>query len=37
MKHAEKAVSLYKQGFYCSQAVFAAFADELGIDEKNST
>jgi C_GCAxxG_C_C family probable redox protein len=36
MKHSEKAVSLYKQSFYCSQAVFAAFADELGIDEKTA-
>ena len=36
MKHSEKAVSLYKQSFYCSQAVFTAFADELGIDEKTA-
>lgn len=36
MKHSEKAVSLYKQSFYCSQAVFAAFAEELGIDENTA-
>ena len=36
MKHTEKAVSIYKQSFNCSQAVFAAFADEIGIDEKTA-
>ena len=29
----EKAVALFKQGFNCSQAVFAACADIYGIDE----
>ena len=28
-----KAESLFKEGCNCSQSVFAAFAEELGIDE----
>ena len=36
MDHIKKAEELYKQGFYCSQAVFAAFADELGLNEKQA-
>ncbi|MCH5206423.1 MAG: C_GCAxxG_C_C family protein [Oscillospiraceae bacterium] len=36
MNHVDKAVELYGQGFYCSQAVFAAFAEELGLDEKQA-
>lgn len=36
MDHAEKAKELYEQSFYCSQAVFAAFADELGLTEKQA-
>lgn len=30
--HKEKARELFKQGYNCSQAVFCAFAEELGID-----
>lgn len=36
MDHANKAKDLYEQGFYCSQAVLAAFADELGLTEKQA-
>ena len=36
MNHVNKAKELYKQGFYCSQAVLAAFADELGLTEKQA-
>lgn len=32
----EKAVSLFKQGYNCAQAVFAAYADLFGIDETTS-
>ena len=33
MSRAEKAEALFRGGCNCSQAVFAAFADELGLDE----
>ena len=33
MNNAEKAVELFGQRFMCSQAVFAAFADEVGIPQ----
>ncbi|KNZ41330.1 C-GCAxxG-C-C family protein [Acetobacterium bakii] len=33
MNHQEKALELFKNKFQCSQAVFAAFAAELGVDE----
>jgi len=33
MNHAEKARDLFLSGCSCSQAVFGAFADELGIDQ----
>lgn len=36
MDHINKAEKLYEQGFYCSQAVLAAFADELGLTEKQA-
>lgn len=36
MNHIEKAKELYEQGFYCSQAVFAAFAEEVGLTEKQA-
>ena len=36
MDHVNKAKELYEQGFYCSQAVLAAFADELGLTEKQA-
>ncbi len=32
MDHSKKAVELFKSGYNCSQAVFGAFAEELGID-----
>lgn len=35
-KHSDRAVELFKQGFNCSQAVFAAFADEYEMDEKTA-
>ena len=33
MNRAEKAAALFADGCNCSQAVFAAFADEFGLDE----
>lgn len=33
---AEKAVSTFKGGFTCSQAVLTAFSEELGMDEKTA-
>ena len=32
----EKAVALFKQGYNCAQAVFAAYADIFGMDEETS-
>jgi len=32
MKHEERALSLFREGFSCSQAVAAAFAQDLGLD-----
>ncbi len=32
----DKAVELFKRGFNCSQAVFAAFAGEFGMDEETA-
>ena len=32
MSKKEKAMELFKQGYNCSQAVFGAFAEELGLD-----
>lgn len=32
MNHAERAKSLFKEGYNCSQAVAAAFAEELGME-----
>lgn len=34
VKKADVAVDLYNRGFHCSQAVLAAFADELGVTEE---
>lgn len=34
--HADKARKLYEQGYLCSQAVLASFAEELGISEKQA-
>jgi C_GCAxxG_C_C family probable redox protein len=31
MTHAERALALFKQGFSCSQAVLAAYAEDLGL------
>ena len=36
MNHKEKALNLFKSKFYCSQAVFAAFSEELGISEEQA-
>ncbi len=36
MDHAQKATELFKQGFNCSQAVFLAFNDWMGLDEKTA-
>lgn len=36
MEHIEKAKELFGKKFHCSQAVFAAFAEELGITEKQA-
>jgi C_GCAxxG_C_C family probable redox protein len=30
--HQEKAVALFKEGYNCAQAVFAAYSEELGLD-----
>ena len=35
-KHEEKAVALFKEGYNCAQAVFAAFSDITGLDEHTS-
>lgn len=32
MNHQKKAESLFKEGYNCAQAVFAAYCEELGID-----
>lgn len=31
--HSDDAVNLFEEGFICSQAVFAAFADDFGLDK----
>lgn len=36
MTNAEKAKMMYEQGYLCSQAVFAAFAEESGISEQQA-
>ncbi len=36
MKNSEKAVKLFTDGYNCSQAVFGAFAEEIGFDEKTA-
>lgn len=35
-KYSDRAVELFKEGKNCSQAVFAAFAPELGLDEETA-
>lgn len=32
MTHADKAEAIFAQGFNCAQAVFGAFAEEMGMD-----
>jgi len=34
--HSQKAAELFKQGYNCSQSVFGAFAEELGLDLETS-
>jgi len=36
MSKTDCALSLFRQGFSCSQAVAAAFAEELGLDKDNA-
>lgn len=36
MTHEEKALSYYDAGYHCSQAVLAAYADELGLTEEQA-
>lgn len=36
MTHIEKAQELFEQKYHCSQAVLAAFAEELGLTEKQA-
>ena len=36
MKHSEKAVELFAQGYNCAQALFAAFCDVTGMDEETA-
>lgn len=36
MKNSEKAVKLFTDGYNCAQAVFGAFAKDLGFDEATS-
>ena len=36
MDNVSKAVELFERGFRCSQAVFAAFAEQFGITEKQA-
>ena len=31
--HSDDAVKMFEEGFICSQAVFAAFADDFGLDK----
>jgi C_GCAxxG_C_C family probable redox protein len=36
MNRADKAVEAHKEGYNCSQAVFSAFSDKTGVDEKTA-
>lgn len=36
MTKSEKAVELFKKGLLCSQAVFASYAEEFGLSEKQA-
>lgn len=35
-EYTKRAAELFRQGFNCSQSVFAAFCDEFGMDEKTA-
>ena len=35
-KYTDRAVELFKSGFNCSQAVFAAFSEKIGMDEQTA-
>ena len=35
-KYTDRAVELFKSGFNCSQAVFAAFSDKIGMSEETA-
>lgn len=34
--HSQRAMELFKQGYNCSQSVFAAFSEELGLDQETA-
>ncbi len=36
MKNSEKAVVLFREGYNCAQAVFGAFAEQVGIEKTKS-
>ena len=36
MKNSEKAVKLFTDGYNCAQAVFGAFAEDMGFDKKTA-
>lgn len=36
MTHAERAQALFRQGYNCAQAVFAAFCDETGLTQQKT-
>lgn len=36
MTHAERAAALFRSGFSCSQAVFAAFSEDLGLGRETA-
>lgn len=36
MEHTKKALELFMQKYHCSQAVLSAFAEELGLSEKQA-
>ena len=36
MTHVDKATELFGKKFHCSQAVFAAFSEELELEEKQA-
>jgi hypothetical protein len=36
MNKADKALACYKEGFSCSQAVFSAYAVDMGVDHEKA-